>query len=1257
MAISFRSQTFQDTKSALDSLADSGELTRENFDDKVRELGVDPKDYRDAFADFKVAVEEGERDFTGRGILPVRVAGRAIGETVESVEDVVNAIAGTDLDFGNILPDSVREYASEIFDPYHGSGSYGSGEKLVGDVASYFIPGMGAFKAGKGALALGKALPGTRAAIISGSRKAGRKGRKAGKVAGMGLAGSFGTTIIEDPRDNLFDMLIEDDEGEEVIKKLEQDPSDPDALDYLDAFVKNSLIEVPAAFAFGLPVYLTKAYKSYKASRPAQKLSFLGRLNKFTDSRLGTDDKTLASIIKRHGAAKAAVIRADGLAKDLDRSIKKEITNYTPEMEVKVNNALQFSEDGLVSMRNNINRLQAKERRMVDKYNLMPEGPQKEKYAKKIKEFREGELKPAKNTLLQMRRNKIDYDELGQVAPETRNILDNMRSNIDDLSTYVENNVVKGKLQGVIQGNKGFYLNRSYEAFDNPEYAKELTKRVREFKPGTNTDEVLEGVHQYLLDSGVEASKIPETMEKLLPQMGDDAGGILQFMSDRAIGGGTGTSRVLSKRGDIAAPLRAMWGEVTDAKKNYVKTFEKLSVMKAEDEFLRELAEDLVGKGFASRTKSEAFDMDIGAVAESRLGKIMGRGKVAKNQISNPLEEVYANKNYKEAIEVGLDEDTPTNGMLKTFMFAKGATQTAKTVMSPATHGRNLIGNVVMLAANGIVPGFKSSGKALEQTASRLAGKNNKELGEIAARYSELGIIDSGVGVNLIRRNLNALTKGGENWMDKTALTRGTKKVNTFLTNLYQAEDDIFKIIHFEKTKDYIRKAYPNKTTKQIEEMAAQRTRDMMPNYGLVPRFVKNLRAAPVGDFIAFPAEMIRTTKNLVTYTLRDLASGNAELQKSAAKRLAGMTSAAVGGSALSNYSRQFHGITDDQEDAINVVVPSYEAFQDRVYTSGINKDKMGKVGVNYINLGPLDPYSYLKKGALLAHKMIADGSLNETELNQAAIAMLDNQLGPFLEPSMITKAAIDLVQGDTYKDETSAMGVIQKAVKIAVDPFIPGVANYLKKRYQYEQTKAGSNKIISPFVFNFDEGKNLPEGITPYPSNITISGSDQAFGGDVGIPAFFGVRNQRFDITGGMEFALNPTISKINNSNNKVNNLIADRSLYGDDASDDIYRAYIDGQKKRLAGFQELKALTDSYRSLLGDDYGREIVKGMKYRGKKKKLANNFYDLLNLAASNMYKSNLPSFGPAERTSFTPVPYDRIINLQRKLDGLKIEEE
>ena len=66
----------------------------------------------------------------------------------------------------------------------------------------------------------------------------------------------------------------------------------------------------------------------------------------------------------------------------------------------------------------------------------------------------------------------------------------------------------------------------------------------------------------------------------------------------------------------------------------------------------------------------------------------------------------------------------------------------------------------------------------------------------------------------------------------------------------------------------------PDIPERELEELAAARTRDLMPNYALVPKAVKFLRRSPLSDFAAWPAEITRVSKNLLKYTWDDW-SGN----------------------------------------------------------------------------------------------------------------------------------------------------------------------------------------------------------------------------------------------------------------------------------------------------------------------------------------------------------------------------------------------
>ena len=370
-------------------------------------------------------------------------------------------------------------------------------------------------------------------------------------------------------------------------------------------------------------------------------------------------------------------------------------------------------------------------------------------------------------------------------------------------------------------------------------------------------------------------------------------------------------------------------------------------------------------KGLAKTDKTFIDDADfVNAAAglDKRLQKVFGNARY--KDIKNPLEGLYVDPTYQKLISRGLDDwATPDNKFLQLLLKAKGVTQAAKTVYNPATHTANTIGQATILLANGILPVGKGAGKAIGTTLRSLAGKSNEELGKYQARLSELGVVNSGVGLGMIRRNLQQAGKDPYNWMEVGSKNRAVDLAKKATVKkpfeIYQAEDDVFKIMHFEKTRAYLKKALPDVGEVELDRLAAQRTRDLMPNYAQVSRAIQGLRVSPLGDFLSFPAEMIRISKNLGKYTLQDAMSGNKILQKEAAKKLAGLTTVGMLPSMMSEFSKVSHDVTNDQVDAINTLAPPYEAFSDRIYLSGVDKKQSkfnptGQIGVDYLSFSSL---------------------------------------------------------------------------------------------------------------------------------------------------------------------------------------------------------------------------------------------------------------------------------------------------------------
>jgi hypothetical protein len=82
-----------------------------------------------------------------------------------------------------------------------------------------------------------------------------------------------------------------------------------------------------------------------------------------------------------------------------------------------------------------------------------------------------------------------------------------------------------------------------------------------------------------------------------------------------------------------------------------------------------------------------------------------------------------------------------------------------------------------------------------------------------------------------------------------------------------------------------------------LKEVSAYLVTNTIPTYSKVPKVIQELRKLPLGNFIAFPAEILRTSANLVTIGARELTSTNPYIRQMGARRLIGasMTFGGIG--------------------------------------------------------------------------------------------------------------------------------------------------------------------------------------------------------------------------------------------------------------------------------------------------------------------------------------------------------------------------
>jgi hypothetical protein len=597
------------------------------------------------------------------------------------------------------------------------------------------------------------------------------------------------------------------------------------------------------------------------------------------------------------------------------------------------------------------------------------------------------------------------------------------------------------------------------------------------------------------------------------------------------------------------------------------------------------------------------------------------------------------------------------NALIRHWMKVKATSQGMKTVFSIPTHGRNVVGNVFMMLANGTINPYYLT-KGFKETSKRFFKMSSDESLEKIARYQELGIIDSSIQASSLRAAAgDAFKKGHEGFVEgiinKTKAGRGAKKITDKTVQAYEAEDNLFKIANFENLKSSYRKAFPDMSEDALEKFTAQRTRDMMPNYNLVPKAFKSLRAMPIGNFVAFPAEMVRNSINLAKNAWKDISGATArelrdqitQLNKNLSiadkipmptinegalrtmgyKRLAGMMAAGVAGDAMVEQSKQMFGISDEEEQAFNNVLPEWEQGTNKIFTSPIKRNSKGEITVDYMNLGPIDPYAYIKNPV----KMVAASLLNNEDYNEQTIDDMQNKaiwdlVSPFVDPSMVVQNALKAYKGQgATPDETVADSVWRAVSK----SFTPGTIDFFRKKILAKQ-----------------QGKKFGEGEEVNQYGFTIAP------GEVDNWALFGLKRQQANLSQGFILNTNRPLGDMKKSKGRFKNIIKD---YTNTDPNAVVKGYQESQQKKYEHAQRLRTILRSYKRLGMDE-------GDMYRALTKDgllSDQNFEDLM-MVNNNMFVPDEltdQDIMLSELETKSPIDYEKLLQIYSDMYGSEID--
>ena len=417
--------------------------------------------------------------------------------------------------------------------------------------------------------------------------------------------------------------------------------------------------------------------------------------------------------------------------------------------------------------------------------------------------------------------------------------------------------------------------------------------------------------------------------------------------------------------------------------------------------------------------------------------------------IHNPLQTKYALAGTVDSIVKPIDEMAAGKSLTSQIyqnliLYPKATSQMAKTILSPFTHARNFVSAGAFAMANGIIP--FSDPQAVKQAfnALQVAGPGTRKSNEFYQKLLRLGVVNSQVQLGDLQNLLRDVNFGGVTGKLASAdnlasyglnrLLKGLSKVKKFSEDAYTAEDDFWKIFSFLGESKRLKNAYRSAglslgqeftdmagntvrlTDDLIEEQAADIIRNNIPNYAYVSEFVKGLRKFPLGNFVSFPAEIMRTSTNIVSRSLDEIFYTTTINGKQVnpfrtigLKRLGGMafTTAAVPAGIVSGMSALYN-VTQDERAAMRRFVADWSKNSTLI---PIRDKETGKL--KYVDFSHANAYDTITRPIQTILNRVQAGETNKNGMmDDFIMGMIEStkELGsPFVSESIWTQALMDV--------------------------------------------------------------------------------------------------------------------------------------------------------------------------------------------------------------------------------------------------------
>ena len=508
-----------------------------------------------------------------------------------------------------------------------------------------------------------------------------------------------------------------------------------------------------------------------------------------------------------------------------------------------------------------------------------------------------------------------------------------------------------------LEGTTDYYQQAKYMVDDILEQGQQARKKPGQLPDLNYTDKTAQGVktksfEEMLKKTGGKGSKV---IRELFGEIKDPRYSIFNAMTNLSSAARTSSffeniaenNRKLQAAGERGA----FWTDEALAKQGVRSNETGIQVVKVGD-YLRE-------------NRLPGIQYVDNEILDSWTSKEIAEGMLHANDVPRGLAGAIRGR------EAASSAESAATYLYRTLLLApKAASQMAKTILSIPTHLRNLISAGMFTVANGTIAEptfFKNAVKGFKGSGVFKLGPKSPEMQKLYQELLELGVVNSQVQIGDLTALFKDVIQSGDQFISPDTILKSffkkMKKVGSFLQGKYVAEDDAFKITNFLTELERLKigrakqlnikrvdldSTLDDATELELKQKAADIVKNTVPNYAYVGSAVKTSRVLPIGNFMSFPSEMIRTTAGIGKQALSELrhsrptrgsnigpmvfdieanafVKNDNPMYATGIKRIAGMTTALTAVPiGLTEGMKALYDVTEEEMSALRQFVPEW---------------------------------------------------------------------------------------------------------------------------------------------------------------------------------------------------------------------------------------------------------------------------------------------------------------------------------------------